>query len=454
MTANNRPNPTTADVALHQTVVDVLAGAYVPSEGGASWEVLHYQTGMTNPRARITMHPQRKLNIIGAIARFVWMVSGSDRLEDIAYYEDKVRGYTDDGLSVPGSSYGKRLFNAAPGLDQINGVVKRLKDNPESRRAAAVVWSPEDAVRPSRDIPCTFGLFFHIRDNGLIMSTVMRSNNAFLLLPFNLFEFSMVGEMVAAAADVPFISYVHWAASMHVYDKAYEISSARIITEGGPGDSVVMPPMPAIDPLGQATELARLEARLRNSSSSAEFEQVRQSAKDNLEPYWMALFNVLAAWVAAKRGEIATSDTLVAALPEYLRRLTGDKIADKFPPGGDARLVGDSLADTADGTLFSDAEMGLSATVEVPTFSGAAAVAAAAEANKGLAFAEFVKVIAAYNERTGNSVPVSKLQPLFDELNREGYALAARSESLSGGSEADRMTMTDTEIKAALTVLT
>ncbi len=293
-----------ANVAEAQltTVREIVARGYaVNSTGGDAGfvELLGYTTGMSNPLARIGSG-KRPLPTIGAIARFVWLVSGSDRLEDIAYYESRVRSYTDDGLSVPGSSYGKRIFNASPGTNQMRGVVDELKANPDSRRAPAVVWLPEDAVRASNDIPCTFGLFFHVREGALTMTTVMRSNNAVTLIPYNFFEFSMIGEMVAAELGVPFGRYVHWAASMHSIDSQDTLRD-QVLDNGDP-QAIVMPEMPRGDALEKAYTLARFEARLRHAATTEELVHLAREARQQLGEYWAGFFNVLYVHGLAKRG--------------------------------------------------------------------------------------------------------------------------------------------------------
>ncbi len=304
-----------------QTVRDVTQhGAAVSSEGsrhGSSTEILGYTTGMTNPRARIGAG-NRHLNTVAAVARFVWLVSGSDRLEDIAYYENKVRGFTDDGLSVPGSSYGKRIFNPSPGTNQMRGVLDELRERPDSRRAATVVWLPEDAVRrDSHDIPCTFGLFFHVRDGGLIMTTVMRSNNAVTFLPYNFFEFSMIGEIVATELGVRFDRYVHWAASMHFFEQPAS-EREKILATTGP-QAIEMPEMPEGAAMEMAYELARHEAKLRHASTLEEVEKVAANAREALGEYWAGLFDVLHAYGLAKRGFVDEATAALDALPEHFK---------------------------------------------------------------------------------------------------------------------------------------
>lgn len=284
-------------------------------DGKTFVELLGFTTGMAKPRNRIIVSDKKPWNVVVAVARFTWLIAGSDRLEDIAYYEDRVREYSDDQIVVPGSSYGRRIFSATPGLNQIEGVVSELRKNSHTRRAAAVVWLPEDAVRQSLDIPCTFGLFFHIRSGALTMTTVMRSNNAFTLLPYNFFEFSMLGEMVAAEIGVPFGRYVHWAASMHLFDTQSKAIDA--VVADTTRRSVEMPEMPAGDALEQGRELARREAELRHAATKDQVFTVLEAARTTLNAYWLDLFHVLFAFGLAKRGLPDEAFAICGELPQH-----------------------------------------------------------------------------------------------------------------------------------------
>lgn len=307
--------PLTASDCLQQTIRDCVSGDLIEGSKDTSYECMYYQTGMLDPHSRIYTHPARPLNIVTAVARFVWLVAGNNRVEDIAYYEPKVVGFSDDGLTVPGSDYGMRLFQPRPGLNQIQGVVDRLNVDPGSRQAAAVVWQPEDAVRKSKDIPCTFGLFFHVRKNHLDMCVNMRSNNAFRILPFNLFEFSMLQELVAAQLQsqgkhIELGTYHHWAASMHVYKNEHEwqptleIASGTTLSNTSP-HYLTMPPMPLNlgrwNPMTMARLLSQLEARLRHVCTESDMEFLIDEARE-LDEYWQTLFFILAAWTAAKHS--------------------------------------------------------------------------------------------------------------------------------------------------------
>ena len=422
-----RPTPTDSDHALRGTLGDVLAGG---RRLGGMTEVLDYATGLTDPRARILSAPGRPFAPIGAIARFTWMVAGNDRLADIAYYEPKVAGYTDDGLTVPGSSYGRRLRQARPGLDQIAGAVERLRGNPDSRQAAAVVWSPEDAVRDSNDIPCAFGMFYRVRDDRVLATTVMRSNNAYRLLPLNVFEFTLLAEVVSAELDTDLGPYGHWASSMHVLD--IELDKARAVLNAPPSTSAAMPPMPtSASPLAQARLLAVHEADLRHAESAGAALAVRDAAAADLHEYWLALFDALAVHTLVRTGAHDDAQGLADDLPAWMRgpvAATVRAAAQGREPEGQMSLIDATPSPTS------------------PT-SPASPAAAVRAAAAGDAARDLEAIVARIDD---SQAPVSHVEfvELLDRLGGRGYSLAARSEY--GEAAATDRTATEQEIRDLL----
>jgi hypothetical protein len=249
------------------------------------------------------------------------MMAASDRLADIAFYEPKVRFFSDNAISVPGSSYGQRILSPRPGLNQLNAVIRRLKRDPHSRRAAISVYQAEDAVRKSKDIPCTFGIFYHVRDGRLTSTTLMRSNNAFVLLPYNLFEFSLLAEVVARQLGVPLGPLTHHAVSMHVYEENF-LEAQDVVDCWGrgidrPASNVEMPSDPK--PLHQIRELVILEAELRHGSaalSGSNIEEWISKGASKLHPYWQQLYYLLLLHVAKRNDDRRALESLKTVIEE------------------------------------------------------------------------------------------------------------------------------------------
>ncbi|HMK18188.1 MAG TPA: thymidylate synthase [Chitinophagaceae bacterium] len=277
-------------------------------------EILNYNLIIKNPTQRLLTNSSRGFNLPGAIARFVWMMAANNRLADIEFYWGlKVSKFTDDGYTVPGSSYGARMFNASPGLDQIEAVIKRLKEDPSTRRAAVSIYHPIDAIRPSKDIPCTFGIFYHVRDNKLISTVVMRSNNAFILLPYNIFEFSLLAEIIAKEVGVEMGSMYYNALSMHIYEDNYEISQ-KIVDGKDELNDIHFPPMPFTPkPMEEVKKLIRLEAQIRHVSAGLNNSNINEWLKDTiiigkgeeneiqLSEYWKQFYYLLLYFIVSKK---------------------------------------------------------------------------------------------------------------------------------------------------------
>jgi len=288
--------------------------------GRRTKEVLNHRLTLANPRDRILWNSVRLFNPYVAIARFFWMLSGSDRLKDIELYEPRVSQFSDDALSVPGSDYGRRLFMPEPGLDQIKASVEGLKTDPSTRRAVAAIYAPEDAVRESRDIPCAFGIAFHAREGSLHATTIMRSNAAWGLLPYNVFEFTLLSELVSVQTGIPLGEYTHLALSMHVYEN--EIPQA---TEASRLDIADVPSPMAAMPETNREDLKRIqqwEADLRYAASALNTTNYRDyisRCRDECHPYWVQLCLPLLAYVLVHNRRVGLALKVLDEIHEPLK---------------------------------------------------------------------------------------------------------------------------------------
>ena len=301
-------------------------------------EIINYNLVIENPQKRILRSSKRPINLPGAIARFVWMMAANNRLADIEFYWGAaVTPFSDDGYTVPGSSYGARMFNSSPGLDQIEAIINRLRKDPSTRRAAVAIYHPVDAIRDSKDIPCTFGLFYHVREKKLVSTVVMRSNNAFILLPYNIFEFSLLAEVIAKEVRVSLGHMNYNALSMHVYKEHYE-KAYEVIMESNIEDDLVFPDMPMDpNPLSEVKKLIMLESKIRHISAGLNNSNINEWLKPSimidkneirLHDYWRQFYYLLLYHIVLKKTSDKEALKKVAELIDepYKKYLSADDL--------------------------------------------------------------------------------------------------------------------------------
>lgn len=173
---------------------------------------------------------ERKLSYTFMTAEALWILSGSDKLEDIEPYNKNLRQYSDNGRTFAGA-YGP------PVTAQLSYVAHKLTDDIDSRQAVMTIWrqNPE----PSKDVPCTLALQFLIRDNKIQTIATMRSSDIWLGLPYDMFTFTAITIKVARLINyirgngnmVELGSLMICAGSSHVYfDDLEQISNSKVLT--------------------------------------------------------------------------------------------------------------------------------------------------------------------------------------------------------------------------------
>jgi len=102
-----------------------------------------------------------------------------------------------------------------------------LINDKESRQAVMRINKPYHAWNGNKDFPCTMHANFHIRNNLLNMTVVMRSNDVVrgtvYDVPFFIYlQERMISELSTHYPELKIGTYTHIAHSMHMYEKDLE----------------------------------------------------------------------------------------------------------------------------------------------------------------------------------------------------------------------------------------
>lgn len=266
----------TLDDLLHEVFRRVLAnGRVVVATKDPNLEISGALLELTNPRARMSRTESRCL-LFSALGELLWYMAGSDDFDFIRYY---VPEYPQDGTGVQTvrSAYGPRL------KEQIDWVIELLSTKSSTRRAVIPVYHPKDCDIRHKEVPCTCTLQFLLRENRLELLAHMRSNDAFIGLPGDVFSFTMIQELVARALGVEIGSYKHFVGSLHLYDKHHQ--KARNFIDEGWQSKASMPLMPPNDQRSNLQQLLLLEQGIRCD--------LNPNIPDTLPDYWKDLAYLL-----------------------------------------------------------------------------------------------------------------------------------------------------------------
>lgn len=171
---------------------------------------------VSNPTLENIRFPYRKVSAKYIDAELQWYWSANNSCNEIGRSAKRWLEITDDG-STSNSAYGYILFKKYE-YNQLEQIIEILKSDKHSRRAILNISDPELNKHSTKDLQCTIGIQFLIRENKLEETVYMRSNDVVYGLPYDYIFFVMLGKYIAEALNVEFAQYTHHATSMHLYE--------------------------------------------------------------------------------------------------------------------------------------------------------------------------------------------------------------------------------------------
>lgn len=201
----------------------LVIGNEVTPRGQGTLEVPHLSASFDLHYCVVNV-PERKLSWKFMAAEALWILAGDDRVSSIEPYNKKIADYSDDGRTFYGA-YGPKF------KDQLVYVVKAIVEDLDTRQAVMTFW--RENPRKTKDVPCTVALQFTVRNAKLNVHVFMRSSDAWLGVPYDWFNFAMLGLRVAQRVNAKIGSaLVHdlgrlyfTAGSAHLYDRNREATN-------------------------------------------------------------------------------------------------------------------------------------------------------------------------------------------------------------------------------------
>ena len=303
---------------------------------GKGQDLLGPKIILKDPRSRISATATRG-RLISALAEFCWYMSGSADLDFIRFY---IRNYPpEEAAGSIEEAYGPRLIGTGEfgrSFNQIERVIDRLRRKPDTRRAVISILEPSDLTHNQTEAPCTVALQFIRRRERLHLIAMMRSNDAYLGFPHDVFCFTMIQELIARSLGIQVGEYHHFATSLHLYEQDVD-KVASYLDEGFQNPTFSMPKMPSGCQHDNLHSFLKVESQIRNGV-------ITSAAQIRLPNYWRDLALILLRHVDAKmkRGMTALEGNFSQISDEFYKNFFIKK-PEMLPNSPEVLMVQDRL---------------------------------------------------------------------------------------------------------------
>ena len=192
------------------------AGSEIETRGTFSREVCGVSIRILNPRARIISLTDRKFPLKGALAEFLWYMTGNPKVEVITPYLKHWINYSDDGIHV-NSNYGFCAGN------QVKNIIEKLKKDKYSRQGVINLYNNDFSDYYGKDTVCTPYYQILIRDNLVNMIVNARSRDIIRGESIDQFTFTLLQEIIANELGYDVGYYQVNIGSLHIYKEHYDM---------------------------------------------------------------------------------------------------------------------------------------------------------------------------------------------------------------------------------------
>jgi thymidylate synthase len=178
---------------------------------------LRYDLSAGFPRITTKFVPMKPVK-----AELLWFLHGEQninrlRLLDVHIWDD----WADENDSV-GPLYGAQwrswIDNDGVAIDQIQRLIRGLKEDPHSRRHLVSAWNVGDLPRMAL-APCHAFFQCYVGEGGrLSLQVYQRSADLFLGVPFNIASYALLTHMLAQQTDLKVGDLIWTGGDCHIYD--------------------------------------------------------------------------------------------------------------------------------------------------------------------------------------------------------------------------------------------
>ena len=179
----------------------------------------------------------KKLHTRSIIYELLWFLRGETNVKYLNDHGVSIWDEWADEQGDLGPVYGRQWRAwALPGggsVDQIQEVVRQIREQPHSRRLVVSAWNVAD-LPAMRLAPCHALFQFHVAAGRLSCQLYQRSADVFLGVPFNIASYALLTLMVAQVTGLEPGDFVHTFGDAHLYSNHLDQARLQLTREPRP----------------------------------------------------------------------------------------------------------------------------------------------------------------------------------------------------------------------------
>ena len=157
----------------------------------------------------------KRVHLKSVIHELLWFLSGDTNVRYLQENGVSIWNEWADETGDLGPVYG-RQWRDFGGVDQIAGLVRQIRESPDSRRMIVSAWNPPDV--PDMALPPCHTLWqLRVLAGKLHLQLYQRSADMFLGVPFNIASYALLQMMLARVTGLEPGTFVHTLGDAHIY---------------------------------------------------------------------------------------------------------------------------------------------------------------------------------------------------------------------------------------------
>ncbi len=188
-------------------------------------------------RDRFPLLTTKKIHLRSVIYELLWFLRGGTNVRWLQERRVTIWDEWADPDGNLGRIYGAQWcdWRAPDGrsINQIEAVVRQIRENPDSRRLIVTAWNPGELDQMALP-PCHALFQFFVLDGELSCQLYQRSADIFLGVPFNIASYALLTCMVAQVCGLRPGEFIHTFGDLHLYSNHVEQARLQLGREPRP----------------------------------------------------------------------------------------------------------------------------------------------------------------------------------------------------------------------------